>query len=294
MSVSALGMSDMGLRVRSRWMLVGGVAVAFVGVILWLGGGSLREGVLVWYALAGTVNASLQGPLTGAVDRRALPSLAALLFGVLGATSPCQISTNAAALAYAVQGGTAPVRVGKAVTGYVLGKLLVYGVLGGGALLLGSQVGSTAIPLIQLIRLALGPLMLLMGLVLLQLLNPGVFIGHRFSAWLRGRVPQSPLPGGFLLGIAFGLAFCPTLFLLFFSLTIPLALASSYGLLLPFVFALGTTIPLLVLATLVAFAGQKRSNVLQGFMAVDRLVRPAAGLVLLLAGLNDTLIYWFL
>jgi len=289
-----VGIGFLGLRASGAWIVVGAVVLFFLSLFLWLGGGSLREGALAWYSLTSGINASLQGPINTAIDRRGLPVLAVLLFGLLGATSPCQLSTNAAALAYAVQGGTAPTRVGKALTGYLIGKLVVYGVLGGAALLLGYQFASTTIPLIEIVRKGLGPLMIVMALVLLGLLNPSLLLGHRLSAWLQDRVPQSPLLGGFVLGLAFGLAFCPTLFLLFFSLTIPIALASSYGIVYPLVFAIGTTMPLIALAFLVTFAGQKSGGVLRGFATVDRFIRPAAAIVLLLAGFNDTFVYWFL
>lgn len=294
MSTRSLGVEALGLRASAGWIVVGGAALFFLSFFFWLGGGSLREGALTWYTLTSGINAGLQGPINAIVDRRGLPLFAALIFGLLGATSPCQLSTNAAALAYAVQGGTAPIRVGKAVSGYLIGKLVVYGVLGGAALLLGYQIASTTIPVIEIVRKALGPLMIVMALVLLRLLNPSLLLGHRLSGWLQDRVPQSPLPGGFVLGIAFGMAFCPTLFLLFFSILIPLALASSYGIVHPLVFAVGTTIPLLVLASLVALTDQMSSSVLRGFAAADRSIRPAAAVVLLLAGFNDTLVYWFL
>ncbi len=294
MSTGSLGVEALGLRAGAGWIVVGGAALFFLSFFLWLGGGSLQEGALTWYSLTSGINAGLQGPINAIVDRRGLPLLAALLFGLLGATSPCQLSTNAAAFAYAVQGGTAPVRVGKAVSGYLIGKLVVYGVLGGAALLLGYQIASTTIPVFELVRKAFGPLMIIMALVLLRLLNPSLLAGHRLSAWLQARVPRSPLPGGFVLGLAFGMAFCPTLFLLFFSITIPMALASSFGIVHPLVFAVGTTIPLLLLAALAALAGQRSSGVLRGFAAADRFIRPAAAVVLLLAGFNDTFVYWLL
>jgi len=114
------------------------------------------------------------------------------------------------------------------------------------------------------------------------------------SAWLQKRAAQSSWPSGVILGMAFALAFCPTLFLLFFGLTVPLALTSSYGIVYPIVFGLGTSLPLIVLAALVAFGGTAQHGALLGLGSAGRWIRPAAALVLLLAGFNDTFVYWFL
>ncbi len=62
----------------------------------------------------------------------------------------------------------------------------------------------------------------------------------------------------------------------------------------PAIFALGTTLPLLELAGLrVAGVGGTRGY-LAGARRLDAWLRPVAALVLLLAGLNDTVVYWFL
>lgn len=63
---------------------------------------------------------------------------------------------------------------------------------------------------------------------------------------------------------------------------------------LPGMFALGTTLPLIgvILATLVG------TDLIRGWVRgvrrAGRVATVVAGVVLLLAGLNDTLVYWFL
>ena len=97
-----------------------------------------------------------------------------------------------------------------------------------------------------------------------------------------------------MLGTAFSFAFCPTLFLLFFGLTIPLALRSSVGVVYPGMFALGTTLPLLGLAGVLAAGAGATKTYLTVAGRLDTWLRPAAAAVLVLAGLNDTLTYWLL
>jgi cytochrome c-type biogenesis protein len=56
--------------------------------------------------------------------------------------------------------------------------------------------------------------------------QPNVSLGQRLSRWLEARVSHEGIQGAFSLGIAVSLAFCPTLFWLFFGLLMPLALSS--------------------------------------------------------------------
>lgn len=94
------------------------------------------------------------------------------------------------------------------------------------------------------------------------------------------------------MGVVFSFAFCPTLFLLFFGLTIPLGLRSGAGLLVPAVFAVGTALPLLAYAGLLAagssVGGEYALRLTRGHSAVRRIT----GVIFILAGINDTLTYW--
>lgn len=281
-----------GVRSGPGWLVVGLTGASLLGFFLFLGQGSLQAGVVVWYNFSSGLNGALGGPVSAAAA--GLPLLAAFLFGLLGTTAPCQLSTNAAALAYVLRQGTSPAVVGPTALGYGLGKVFIYTVLGAAALLLGTQGASNAIPLLEVVRKALGPLMIVLGLVLLGLLRPNFLIGYRLSAWLQDHLPRSSLAGGGVLGLAFGLAFCPTLFLLFFGLTVPLALRSAYGALYPPLFALGTLVPLAALALVAASGGTVGARTLRKFSATDRFIRPAAAVILLLAGFNDTFVYWLL
>jgi hypothetical protein len=253
----------------------------------------LREFVAGWYALLSTLNAAVAGPVRDLADGLGIPLVSALLFGLLGATSPCQLTTNASALAYVARAGGPRGSVAVNAMAYLLGKALVYTVVGVTVILVGRQLAQSSIPVIVVARKALGPLMIVLGLHLLGLLPLRFSFGHGLTDRLEARAGAG-VAGAALLGIAFSFAFCPTLFLLFFGLTIPLALASPVGAVYPGVFALGTTLPLLGLAGLLAAGVGATKGYLAGARRVDAWLRPAAAIVLVLAGLNDTLLYWFL
>ena len=93
--------------------------------------------------------------------------------------------------------------------------------------------------------------------------------------------------------MAFALAFCPTLFLLFFGVLIPLAVASPGGLVFPALFALGTALPLLALLALLGLGlgdAARQGSLMQRAQPV---LTQLAALVLIAAGVNDTIVYWF-
>lgn len=253
----------------------------------------MRELVGEWYALLSSLNAAVAEPLRALADGLDLPILSALLFGLIGATAPCQLTTNASALAYVARAAGDRRAVARSALAYLLGKLLVYMILGLAVLLAGRQLAQSTIPVVVVARKVLGPMMLLLGLHLLGLLPLRFALGQRVVDWLEPRAGPGA-GGGFLLGVAFAFAFCPTLFLLFFGLTIPLALSSPLGAIYPGVFALGTTLPLLGLAGLLVAGVSATQGYLRSARRIDAWLRPMAGIVLVLAGLHDTVTYWFL
>ncbi|WP_240695306.1 hypothetical protein [Thermus caldilimi] len=86
------------------------------------------------------------------------------------------------------------------------------------------------------------------------------------------------------------MAFCPTLFWLFFGLLLPLALASSFGFLFPLLFALGTGFPLGFL--LLLFTRMGRGRALKGMRQVRSHLLRGAGAVFVALGILDTVLYW--
>jgi cytochrome c biogenesis protein CcdA len=249
--------------------------------------------VVEWYTLLSRLSAGLTGPIDALDERTGVPLVSALLFGLIGAVSPCQLTTGAGALAYVARGtGVRQTVVGNAVA-YTLGKALIYTLLGAATLLVGQQLAREAIPVLVAARRLVGPLMILLGLVLLGWVPLRFSLGDRLTGWLATRAGMGT-GGAFLLGMAFAFTFCPTLFLLFFGLTIPLALRSPLGALYPAAFALGTTLPLLGLAGLLSARSVTQATYLARARWVSTRLRPVAAVVLLLAGLHDTLIYWLL
>ena len=248
-----------------------------------------------WYSLLNSLNATLSYPLGSFSDQLGLPAVTAVILGLIGALSPCQLSTNAAALAYVnrqTKGAPSTPRTYGLALGYVLGKATTYTLLGGLAWVLGQGLNALLLPVVQEVRQLLGPALVLIGLALLGWLPWRRTIGARLSQRLEQRVGErGGLLSAYLLGLSFALAFCPTLFWLFFGLLTPLILTNPGGVLFPALFAAGTAVPLFLLTPLITAGRGRWQTGARRLRAGGRVVNVVAGVVFLLAGLNDTLLY---
>jgi len=253
----------------------------------------VTELILAWY---GWLSRLAQGPvfwIDAWIQAVNVPMISALLFGLIGATAPCQLTTNLSALAFSARQAN---RAGPLTTSvaYVLGKVLVYSVVGALVVLLGVRLQAASIPVVVAARTALGPLMLLAGLGMLGAIPLRGGIGQRWSRRLGARLPRDGGAAAFFLGVGFSFAFCPTLSWLFFGLTLPLALQSPAGWTFPALFAVGTGLPLLIVAGVVALGLGAVETLAGRIGAIHRVLGRLAGVVFLLAGLHDTLVYWWL
>ncbi|MGY2897143.1 urease accessory protein UreH domain-containing protein [Deinococcus sp. UYEF24] len=247
------------------------------------------------YAAVSELGAGVVTPLNVLRLQAGTSLLVPLLLGLMAVTAPCQLSTGTAALAFVVRAPESGHALSRA-TAFLLARVLMYSGLGLIAVLFfGGRLGSPGEGLL-LIRRLIGPLMVLSSLVLLGVLRPVFPAGGRLSQaldrWSRAR---GGVVGAFLLGVAFSLSFCPTLFFLFFGLTVPMSVTAPLGVLYPALFALGMTFPLLTVSTL--FTGrtaEQARTITRRTVRLNRVLTPLAGIVFLLAGLFDTFVYWLL
>jgi sulfite exporter TauE/SafE len=248
--------------------------------------------VVAWYGWLSGATQGVVFSLQALADSLPLPAVSAFLLGLMGATSPCQLTTNLGALAYTSARPGDSRAFGLALA-YVVGKVSVYSVVGAAVILAGLQLQVVSIPVVVAARKVLGPLMVIIGLALAGVWRSRVTVGQTLALRLRERLPVRGA-AAYLLGVAFSLAFCPTLFWLFFGLTVPLALRSAGGWAFPGLFALGSSLPFLVVAGLVGAGASAAERMAGGVRPWQRPVRLVAAIVLVVAGLHDTFVYWWL
>lgn len=253
----------------------------------------IRQVMQDWYLALSQASVALTTTLKQTASSASLPSLTVLLFGLIGSLSPCQLSTNLSAAAYVsrrVDDGRPCLQA----LAYFFGKLAVYMLVGGAVILLGLQIQPAAVPMITGIKKVIGPLMITLGLGLLGVFRLNAPHGIGWSSWVQSRVIQGGETSAFVLGVVFSFAVCPTLFWLFFGLMIPLALISDWGWLFPALFALGATAPLLLFSGLLAIGADLGGHFLSRLGASGQRISRVSGAILILAGIHDTLVYWFI
>lgn len=254
---------------------------------------AIRDLALRWYIFTSSLSAGAM-PAFQALDAWiGVPLISALLLGVLGAAAPCQLTQSVGMLT--ILGRQHPGRSRwQAALAYVSGKALVYSALGVLAVILGAGLSEVSIPVFVAARKALGPLMIVVGLAMAGALHWSWIPGFGLARRLRGLARQRAGGAPFLLGVAFGFAFCPTLLALFVGLLIPLALSRPDGMVYPALFALGTALPLLVILGLLSLGGESLRHYARPIGQGQQIVAVLAGVLLIVIGLNDTVVYWLL
>lgn len=253
----------------------------------------MQDVILTWYIWLSTLSQGVVFTLEAWTEGMNLPLTSAVLFGLIAAASPCQLTTNLGALAYAARESSRGGAFSSALA-YAAGRISVYGIVGALVIVAGLQLQAVSVPVVVVARKLLGPVMVLVGLGMLGLLRLRGPSGQRLGLRLRQALPTRGPAGAFLLGMVFSLSVCPTLFWLFFGLTVPLALRSVGEWSFPGLFALGSMLPLLMVSAIVAL-GSGAVELMAG--PASRFHRPvslAAGGIFILAGLHDTVVYWWL
>lgn len=185
------------------------------------------------------------------LENSQIPVLTAFLLGLMTAISPCPLATNITAIGFISKDLDSRRKVFVNGLVYTLGRGISYTVIG---VLFYFSVGQ-----FQLSGFfqtwgekMLGPLLIIIGLFMLGVISvriPGVgSIAEKMEA--KG---GNGFWGALLLGMVFALAFCPYSGVLYFGMLIPMTVSSASGLILPPVFALGTGIPVILFAWLIAF-----------------------------------------
>lgn len=130
----------------------------------------------------------------------------------------------------------------------------------------------------------LGPILILAGMFVVGLFRPpafGLTIGQRISEHLAG----TRFTGAFLLGVLFALAFCPISAAIFFGSLLPQAAALRSSVAVPAFYGLGTAIPVLVFAMIIAVGTKSMNAVFQRISAIELWGRRLTGTVLILVGI---------
>ena len=208
----------------------------------------------------------------------------ALWLGLLTSISPCPLATNIAAVSFLSKKITRPAMVFISGLFYTIGRMVAYAVLGWIIINSFLSVPQVAQFLQKYMIQALGPILIIIGLILLEVFSlklPNITLSQKYQ----NKLVEAGAPGSFLLGVVFALAFCPISAALFFGSLIPLAANSRFGALLPFVYGLGTGLPVLIFAVGIALGVASVSRWFNRITRFEYYARKATGVVFILVGL---------
>lgn len=219
-----------------------------------------------------------------------IPILSAFVLGLMTAISPCPLATNITATAYISKNISNKNLVFLSGIIYSLGRAFSYTTIGV-ILYFGASKFQIARFFNQNGEKYLGPLMIIIGLIMLNVIKINFLGKSNFQENLTDKFKDKGLLGSFLIGVVFALAFCPYSGALFFGMLIPITITSVDGLYLPLVFAFGTGLPVILFTYLLAFAAGKVGVFFTRITKIEKVMRYIAGVVFILTGIYYVAIF---
>ena len=222
--------------------------------------------------------------------------VAAFFIGLMTAISHCTMATNITAIAYVsrkIENSKHTLLVGIL---YAAGRAFSYAALASLIVYAGVNTQGISFFLQAYGEKLLGPLLLLVGVVMLELVKVDLFKGGNRLASLQAKLTEKGYLGAFLLGVLFSLAFCPFSGVLYFGMLIPLALKTGDAIILPSVFGLATGLPVILFSMLLVKSVSTLGRIMNKVQKFERGMRLIVGAVFILVGLyyilTRSLVLW--
>lgn len=243
------------------------------------------------YTLMSKISQIISNPISEFLNAyEHAPLIMAILLGLIGALAPCQITGNMSAITFYGNRTMQMKSNWQEIVFFIVGKVIVFSLLGFFAWIFGQSFETKMTVYFPIFRQAIGPIMIITGLVLIGIFK--IKFLNRISSLLPTVLKEGKI-GSLLMGASFSLAFCPTMFVLFFVWLMPTVASTSYGLVLPAIFGVATSVPLLIMLALIHFFYEKRV-IIRFSMRMGRVIQNVAGVILIIIGVTDTITYWAL
>lgn len=227
--------------------------------------------------------------LTELAQNSEIPLLAAFALGLLTAIAPCPLATNITATAFIAKTINSRKKVLFSGLLYTLGRMFSYTVIGSII-----YFGANTFQIAKLFQgngeKYIGFVMVILGLIMLDIIKLNFIKGGDWIEKLSDKFKTKGLLGAFLLGALFALAFCPYSGALFFGMLVPMTLKS--GLAMPIAFSLGTGLPVILFAFVIAFSMEKLGIYFKAITKIEKIMRILAGVTFIVTGLFYINIYF--
>lgn len=213
-----------------------------------------------------------------------IPITSALWLGILTAISPCPLATNIAAISFVSRhiGNHRMVLISGLL--YTAGRVIVYIALGTLITAGLMATGELSRFLQKYLNEILGPLLILAGMILLGMIGSGMSF-NIFSGKIQEKAEKGGIYFAFPLGVIFALSFCPVSAGLFFGALIPLSVKNSSQLIIPLIYGVGTALPVIAFAFIIAFGGEMLGKAFDRLTHVELWLRRITGIIFILTGI---------
>lgn len=219
-------------------------------------------------------------------------TLSALWLGILTAISPCPLATNIAAISFIGRKAGQKNHVIASGLLYATGRTMAYVLLG--TVITAGLLGSADVSrfLQKYMNEALGPILILLGLVLLGWIGSGASM-HLGAEKLQEKAKNGGIVWAVPIGFLFALSFCPVSAGLFFGGLLPLAIHHESSVLLPVIYGIGTSLPVVLFAILLALGSTYVAKAFNRLTQIEIWIRRLAGTAFILAGIYYCLTHIF-
>ncbi len=220
-----------------------------------------------------------------------LALLPALWLGILTSISPCPLATNIVAISYIGKQVDNPQKVLLTGLFYTLGRTIAY--LSIAALIVLSLLSIPEIArfLQNYFNLIVGPLLIIIGLFLLEIIKIGIGGFSKFAENLKNKAEKKGFFGALILGFIFALSFCPLSAGLYFGSLIPLSLSYNSAIIIPSIYGIGTALPVIVFAFIISYAAHYVSRAFNILTKIEWWAQRITGIVFIIIGFYLSYLY---
>jgi cytochrome c-type biogenesis protein len=214
----------------------------------------------------------------------------ALWLGILTSISPCPLATNIAAISFLSKKIVHPRIVLLSGVAYTAGRMLAYALVG--FIIISSLLSVPVLAnfLQKYMNKILGLVLILTGFFLLDIFKFNM-PSFSLSEKQQNNLASSGVRGAFALGFIFALVFCPVSAALFFGSLIPLALNHPVGPVFPLVYGIGTGLPVLFFAVVIALGVTSVSHWFNRLTNLEYYMRKITGGIFIVVGIYYILVY---
>ena len=225
------------------------------------------------------------------LDATNIPILSAFILGIMTAISPCPLATNITAIGFISKDLENKRHIFFNGLWYTLGRAISY--TGLGVIL---YFGASKFQIAKFFQSngekLLGPLLIIVGILMFDFIKikfPGF---GKLNDRIQNKDRKTNWWSSLVLGIVFALAFCPYSGVLYFGMLIPMTISSTSGLFLPFVFAIATGLPVIIVAYLLAFSISSVGGFYNKVKIFEKWFRRIVAVIFILVGLYYMYIFY--